>query len=140
MGLEIGLPPDTTPELAQAMTLAALGELPIIVRLPFWSAYPGNGILDAILDAGASAISTAPPRGALPGRDGPLVTGRLYGPALFPQVLGTVKNLAETDIPLIASGGLTSQGEIETLLSLGARAVQLDFVLWRDGFTIRKDR
>jgi dihydroorotate dehydrogenase len=35
------------------------------------------------------------------------------------------------NIPIIGAGGLYSQANVDTLLAMGAFAVQLDSVLWR---------
>lgn len=65
---------------------------------------------------------------------GELVTGRLYGPGLFPQSLETVRRLAGAGIPVIGAGGVYTREQIEIMLEAGAMAVQLDAVLWRGGF------
>jgi dihydroorotate dehydrogenase (NAD+) catalytic subunit len=134
MGVEIGLLPDIDPSLAHDMIQAAIGELAVIVRLPYEAVAGVNGntsFIDVLIETGASAISLAPPRGALAIPEGNLISGRLYGPALFPQVLAVVVKLAEFDLPVIAAGGVYSQKDAETLLAAGATAVQLDAVLWR---------
>jgi dihydroorotate dehydrogenase (NAD+) catalytic subunit len=133
IGVEVGLPPDVDPGLAHEMALAALGELFLIVRVPFEHADHAE-LLDAIVKAGASAVSLAPPRGALPGANGVLVTGRLYGPGLLPQALVKVQAIGEFGIPVIASAGVYQQRDVESLLNVGAVAVQLDSVLWRGGW------
>jgi dihydroorotate dehydrogenase (NAD+) catalytic subunit len=134
MGVEIGLPPDIDPSPAHDMIQAAIGELAVIVRLPFeavaW-ANENNSLLDALIGTGASAVSLAPARGTLAIPDGNLISGRLYGPALFPQVLAAVLKVAEFGLPVIAAGGVYSQKDADILLAAGATAVQLDAVLWR---------
>jgi hypothetical protein len=134
MGIEIGLPPDIDPSQLQELVQAAIGELAVIVRLPF-EAVAGTRantpLLDTLTGSGASAISLAPPRGTLATPDGNLISGRLYGPSLFPLVLAAVVKLAGFGLPVIAAGGVYSQNDIEILLSAGATAVQLDAVLWR---------
>jgi dihydroorotate dehydrogenase (NAD+) catalytic subunit len=137
MGVEIGLRPGIDPDLVHEMGMAAVGELASIIRLPFDSVSGVNvnaKLLDTVIATGASAVSLAPPRGTLVGADGSLVSGRLFGPGLFPQTLAAVKILAEMDIPTIGGGGVYSRAEVETLLAAGAVAVQLDAVLWRGGF------
>jgi dihydroorotate dehydrogenase (NAD+) catalytic subunit len=137
MGVEIGLRPDIDPGLVHEMGMAAVGELASIIRLPFGSVSGAHGnskLFDAVIDTGASAVSLAPPRGPLVGADGALVSGRLFGPGLYPQTLAVVRKLAEMDIPTIGGGGIYSRAEAETMLASGAVAVQLDTVLWRGGF------
>ena len=137
MGIELGLPPGVDPDLAHDMALAAVGELALIVRIPF-EQIPASGadwpLLDALHQAGTNAISLAPPRGLLPDHQGSLVSGRLYGSAFFPQSLSAVNRLAEADIPIIASGGVYTQEDITAMLTAGAAAVQIDVALWRDGY------
>jgi dihydroorotate dehydrogenase (NAD+) catalytic subunit len=131
MGVEVSLPTDIDPGMAHEMTFAVLGELPVIIRLPFEEVLPNADVLDAITDAGASAVSIAPPRGSLPDEKGGTVTGRLYGPGLLPQALSRLKILMKTGIPVIGSGGIYTKKDVETILEIGALAVQLDSVLWR---------
>jgi dihydroorotate dehydrogenase (NAD+) catalytic subunit len=133
IGVEVGLPPDVDPGQAYELALAAMGELSAIIRIPFERA-DHTQLLDAVIEAGASAVSLAPPRGALPDEDGTLVAGRLYGPGLFPQALAKVAEIAGSGIPVIGSGGVYDRGNVEALLSAGAGAVQLDSVLWQGGW------
>jgi dihydroorotate dehydrogenase (NAD+) catalytic subunit len=127
-GLEVGLAADTDPADAQAFTQAASGELPVIVRLPLERSLELAG---AVLEYGAAAVSLGPPRGALLDAGGERVSGRLYGPAIFPLALQAVSRLAEAGLPVIASGGVYSSRDAEAMLAAGALAVQLDSVLWR---------
>jgi dihydroorotate dehydrogenase len=63
-----------------------------------------------------------------------MVSGRLYGPGLFPQAAAAVLKMAALGIPAIGAGGIYSREQADKLLSAGAVAVQLDGVLWRGGF------
>ena len=127
MGVEIGLPPQVDPDSAARFVEAALGEILVIVRLPFEQAL---SLAPVILAAGAAAGSLGAPRGALPDLDGNLVEGRLYGPVVFPQMLHLVRCLSSLDLPIIAAGGIYTQTDIEAVLAAGAAAVQLDAALW----------
>lgn len=127
-GLEIGLPVDVEPAEAQAFTRAASGELPVIVRLPLERALQ---LAEGILNAGAAAISLGAPRGAMPDPENGLVSGRLFGPAIFPLALQVVKSLGRAGLPVIGSGGIYQADQVEAMLAAGAIAVQLDAVLWR---------
>ncbi|MFH1634618.1 MAG: hypothetical protein ABIG63_11515 [Chloroflexota bacterium] len=131
MGVEIGLPPDGDADLAYGLAAAAVGELPVIVRVPFKCCAE---IAEAVAETGVSAVSLAAPRGTLTGQDGNLVSGRLYGPAVFALALGAVRKLAGLGIPLIGAGGVYRQADVDAMLAAGAMAVQLDAVLWRGGF------
>jgi dihydroorotate dehydrogenase (NAD+) catalytic subunit len=134
-GVEIGLPPEVDQAAVRAFAMAAAGELPVVLRLPFERAAELAGRLAGVLaESGTAAISLAPPRGALRGPSGGLVHGRLYGPAVFPLALAAVRALAQAGVPVIGSGGVYSPEDYEAMLGAGAIAVQLDAVLWRGGF------
>ncbi len=134
VGIELGLPPNIEPGLAYQMAMAAVGELAIIVRIPFeqaCGANPDQSLFDALAQAGINALSLAPARGTLPDAQGAPVSGRLYGPAMFPQALAAVMRLSGLGLPFIAAGGVYTSPDIDAMLSAGAVAVQLDAVLWR---------
>ncbi|MCC6145988.1 MAG: hypothetical protein IT308_00315 [Anaerolineaceae bacterium] len=126
--VEIGLPPGVCPAEAQILVQAALGELPVVAAVPLTEASEAR--LSALIQAGASAVSFAAPRGCLPGRDGSLTSGRLYGPALLPLALAAVCSARAAGLPVIAAGGVYSLEDGQKLLAAGALAVQLDAVLW----------
>jgi dihydroorotate dehydrogenase (NAD+) catalytic subunit len=131
MGVELGLPPDVDMETAYAMTEAALGEFPVIVRLPLEGAVE---LAETVTAAGADSVSLGPPRGVLPTQDGELVRGRLYGQAVFPHALATVREIAHRGVPVIGAGGVYTPRDVEMMIMAGAMAVQLDAILWRGGF------
>lgn len=123
MAAEIGLPPEIHPEAAFDFARAALGELPAIVRLPLEQA---DELAHAVIEAGASAVSLAPPRGTLDN-----LSGRMYGPSVFPLALRAVQKLADSGIPVIGAGGVYQPEDVEAMLGAGALAVQMDSVMWR---------
>ena len=127
-GLELGIPGDATQEQLQTLTRAAAGELPIIVRLPMERSLE---LAEGAIQAGAMAVSLAPPRGLLPTTSGTLVQGRLFGPSIFPTALKVVRELMMLNIPTIGAGGVYSAEQCHVMLSAGALAVQLDGILWR---------
>jgi dihydroorotate dehydrogenase len=88
-------------------------------------------LASAAIQAGAAAVSLAPPRGSLPSKKGELVQGRLYGPAILPISIRIVQEMKSQGIPTIACGGIYTQDDIQILLAGGALAVQLDSILWR---------
>jgi len=132
MGVELGF----APRLAEDILLLALemcqGELPLIVNLSEEQVFSLGA---RCLSAGAAALSLAAPRGALPLPGGGSLTGRLFGPALFPRTLLTVREAARAGFPLIASGGVYSQKNANALQEAGALAVGLDAVLWQGEFS-----
>jgi dihydroorotate dehydrogenase (NAD+) catalytic subunit len=127
-GIEVGLAAEVDRLSAQAFTAASLGELPVIVRVPLERAYD---LAPAVMRAGASAVSLGPPRGGLPSPESRLISGRMYGPATFPQALETVKALVRLGISVIGAGGVYQPADVEAMLSAGAIAVQIDTALWR---------
>lgn len=129
--VEIGLPPDASPDEAVTLAASAAGELPVIVRLPVEQAEMLAAAITANMDE--VIFSLAPPRGALPVNGG-LRHGRLYGPGIFPHTLFAVEKLARRGYRVIGSGGVYSQDSGRAMLAAGAIAVQLDSVLWRGGF------
>ncbi|OGO42272.1 MAG: hypothetical protein A2W36_07150 [Chloroflexi bacterium RBG_16_58_14] len=128
IGIELGLPKEADGKVVRAFSEAALGELPVIIRLPLERAVETAA---QAIQGGAAALSLGAPRGAFPARAGNLIQGRLYGPALFPHALMVVKEISQAGLPVIGAGGLYSQEQCEAVLSAGALAVQLDSILWR---------
>lgn len=140
LGVELGLAEDALPEDALDLVAAASaeGDLPVIARVPFSRA---AALIPHLREAGADALTlTAPPRAVLPLDDVPdadalpvLVRGRLYGPAVFPLMLGVLGRWArEADLPIIARGGIAAAADARACLALGAVAVQVDAAVWRD--------
>ncbi len=127
-GLEVGVQADASSEWVVSLTQAAAGELPVIMCLPFERAAE---LAVGAIKAGAMAISLAPPRGVLPGLNGEILHGRLYGPPVLPMALKLVEDLVRAGIPTIGCGGVYRQDDCQAMLELGAMAVQLDAVLWR---------
>jgi dihydroorotate dehydrogenase (NAD+) catalytic subunit len=127
--LELGVSSEVNAAIVAEFTQATRGELPVIVRLPLERAVE---LAESTMQAGAAAISLAPPRGLLPTESGDLVQGRLYGPATFPMALMIVRALKQQGVPVIGAGGVYTQAQVSGMLSAGAVAVQLDSVLWRD--------
>ena len=127
LAVELGLAPKLSDDILVLGVEMCLGELPLIVNLP---AERLLGLGPRLMDAGAAALSLAAPRGTLLGRDGSLVSGRLYGPSLFPQALEIVKAAARLGLPVIASNGISSGLNSIQMLQAGAMAFQLDTFLW----------
>jgi len=141
MGVEIGIPPGSEPDLVFEMVQAAVGELAVIVRIPLEDVHHisrRSHWSDIFKDSRIDAISMAPQRGCMSGAQNNLISGRLYGPSQFPHILAAVENLLDTGIPVIAGGGVYNKRDIKVLLGLGVTAVQLDTVLWRGGTQISK--
>jgi dihydroorotate dehydrogenase (NAD+) catalytic subunit len=130
MGVEIGLSHEVDANTAALYIQAATGELPLVARLPMERA---RDLIYALAGLEVAAVSLGPPRGALLNPQGEIIHGRLYGPAVFPQALATLKAISQVGVPVIGAGGIYNPQDIQAMQDAGAMAVQLDAVLWRDG-------
>ena len=89
--VELGFAPGLAGDIILIALEMSLGELPLIVSLAWDQVLTASA--RASMQAGAVAISLSAPRGTLPAgapEDEKLVSGRLYGPSLFPQALDIV--------------------------------------------------
>lgn len=132
VAIEIGIADSSSPRDVQAILTAVTShvELPVLVRLPLYTA---SILTTAAVNGGAGALTlAAPPRGtARDPASGQLVGGRLYGPWLKPLALRTVGQIArEVSIPVIGCGGIHTPDDARDFIEAGARAIQLDSVLW----------
>lgn len=64
-----------------------------------------------------------------------VITGRLYGPSLFPKSLETIYSAVKIGLPIIGAGGIYSKEYADAMLSVGALAVQVDAALWNPAST-----
>lgn len=131
MAVELGFAPLLADDILLLTLEMCLGELPLIFCLPREQAL---SLGPRLVEAGADAISIAAPRGAL--MTDHLITGRLFGPSLFPQSLEIVQNAAKLGLPVVGAGGVWSKENAEAMLSAGALAVQVDAALWNPAFTL----
>jgi dihydroorotate dehydrogenase (NAD+) catalytic subunit len=142
MAVEFGFAPLLATDIILLTLEMGLGELPLIFSLPVEQVLT---LGPRLVQEGAQAISIATPRGALsltpspsPAGSRGLITGRLYGPSLFPHTLETVYSAARIGLPIIGAGGVWSKENAEAMLSAGALAVQVDAALWNPAFSIYK--
>jgi dihydroorotate dehydrogenase len=117
--------------MAFDLVQAAVGELPLIVRVPMEIA---GEITQALVESPLTAVSLAPPRGTLIDKHGGTVRGRLFGPAVFPLALAHVQDVVECGVPVIAAGGVYEPWQAEALMEAGAIGVQLEAVFWIFGW------
>jgi dihydroorotate dehydrogenase len=144
--VELGFAPQLADDIILLTVEICLGELPLIASLPVEQVL---SLGPRAMQEGAAAISLAAPRGMLaltlrqaqggahgpsPEGGGEHVTGRLNGPALFPQGLLTVRDAVRANIPIIGAGGIGSKENAGAMLAAGALAVQIDASLWKAGF------
>ena len=125
MAVELGFAPLLADDIILLTLEMCLGELPLIFSLPVEQVL---SLGPKLVQAGAEAISISPPRGAL--TTDHLITGRLFGPSLFPRTLETVHSAAKLGIPIIGAGGVWTKENADAMLSVGALAVQVDAALW----------
>ena len=128
LAVELGLPPDCTPDTLAGFMAAAVGELTVI---PCLNPDQVPVLLPALKELNPAAVHLTQPRGTLPGPNDELVTGRLYGPAVFPQMLKAARTLVDAGLQVIADGGGNEPWQAEALLSVGVTAVGLAEVLWK---------
>jgi dihydroorotate dehydrogenase (NAD+) catalytic subunit len=139
MAAELGFAPLLADDIILLTLEMCLGELPLIFSLPVDQVLP---LGPRLVQSGAQAISISAPRGALSSAhtaSAPetyhLVTGRLYGPSLFPLTLETVHSASKLGLPIIGAGGVWTLQNAEAMISAGALAVQIDAALWNPAFT-----
>lgn len=130
MAVELGFAPLLSNDIILLTSEMCLGELPLIFSLPIEQVLT---LGPRLIQDGAQAISIATPRGAL--LTDHLITGRLYGPSLFPQSLETVFSAVKIGLPIIGAGGVWSKENADAMLSVGALAVQMDAALWNPAST-----
>jgi len=128
--IELGFAPLLAADIILMAVEMSLGELPLIVNLPFEQVLT---LGPRVIQIGAVAVSFAAPRGALPKGEA-MITGRLFGPSLFPQSLDVVRNAVKLGLPVIGGCGVYSQENASAMLQAGALAVQVDTVLWKNGW------
>jgi len=127
MAVELGFAPLLANDIILLTLEMCLGELPLIFSLPVEQVL---SLGPRLMQEGAQAISIATPRGALAAPNSSLITGRLYGPSLFPRTLETVYSATKLGLPTIGAGGVWSKENADTMISVGALAVQVDATLW----------
>ena len=133
VAIELSVGPEPSAGLARDLISAAVGELPLVARLPFDSALQLAG---AAIEAGASELSIGAPRGRLLGAQGKLISGRVFGPSIFPQALQLVDALSGFEVPILGSGGIYQKKQAQEMLKAGAQAVQIDTLLWKSDSNI----
>jgi dihydroorotate dehydrogenase len=147
--VELGFAPLLADDIILLTIEMSLGELPLIVSLPIEQVL---SLGPRVIQEGAAAVGLAAPRGMLDVALSPLkgdalgtssakgqesfVTGRLNGPALFPQALLTVRDAVGANLPVIGAGGVGTKENADAMLSVGALAVQVDASLWRGNLSI----
>ena len=127
IGIELGLPPGCEPPDLSTILSAGVGELPLI---PCLEPEQVPLLRDSLQDMQPAMVHLVEPRGALPGAGGELVSGRLYGPAIFPVMLKAAQVLVSEGMRVMANGGITARWQVNALMEIGVSAAGLGSVLW----------
>jgi len=134
-GIEL-LPPDEVDGARLGTLVRTIDrscELPVWVKLPLAKA---AALARAACEAGAVGlvVGQAPTGVALRHINDTVqpVTGALYGPLVFLQMLQALLEVAGLGLPaaLIACGGIHTQEQVQQALAAGARAVQIESAVW----------
>lgn len=143
--IELGFPTNISSGRALDLVDAAReSDLPIIAKVPFERA---DQLAPRLAHHGVDALTLmAPPRAVLPLVSSDLASpvarylrGRLYGRPLFPLLLNALSRWAgKLDCAVIACGGIGTPEEALACINLGAAAVQIDALLWRDPWLLNE--
>lgn len=127
MAVQLGFAPLLSDDIILLNLEMCLGELPLIFALPHEQILSLGAKL---IQAGASAISIASPRGTIYDENKNIISGRMYGRSLFPRSLDIVRSAGMIGLPIIGAGGVWSDADVESMLAVGAMAVETDIKLW----------
>lgn len=126
--LELGLPPGIGTKKQLELIRAAVGELPIFVCQPLDEI--NRSLIDQLPVLGDIGVVITAPRGVLM-QKGKTISGRLFGPALYPSALAALCRLCGAGLPIVAGCGIYSIEQGEEALATGAAAVQVDGWCWQ---------
>ena len=148
MAVELGFAPLLADDLLLLTLEMALGEVPLIFSLPIEQVLRFGSPIDPGRRTGhqhrhtARRTTSPSPIRAERSASGDeagrgvrvrVITGRLYGPSLFPRTLEIVYSAARLGLPIIGAGGVWSKENADAMLAAGALAVQVDAELWSPG-------
>ncbi len=129
VAIELGIDNSLNQEEVGNILQAAMGELPIILNLPYEFVY--QDWLKKILFPEIVAISIQAPKGVLK-YDGEYAHGRLYGNSIFPLTLNAVQQLSSLEKPIFAGVGALCEHQISIILETGASNFQAHELIWRN--------
>lgn len=116
-------------EETQTMIKAALGELPIILSLPFELIF--MDWIGDLLEPEIIAVSVQAPRGSIFNHS-KIVQGRMFGPSMLPLTIRAINHLSHLDTVVIAGVGALSKENIQLIFHAGAQYFQPHELIWRD--------
>jgi len=132
-GIELGVPQQALPSDLKVwlQALQTDCDLPLLVKLPL--GYSLEFIEVAETQAVDTLVIGVPHLASTGSLTGELVNGWMMGAGLFGLLLQELHLLYnQTQLPLVATGGIHTLAEAETLLSAGALAVQIDSLVFRE--------
>lgn len=127
MAVQLGFAPLLSDDIILLNLEMCLGELPLIFALPHEQIL---SLGPRLIQEGASAISISSPRGAVVHENKKLITGRMYGRSLFPRSLDIVRSAGMIGLPIIGAGGVWTDADAQSMLEVGAMAVETDTKFW----------
>jgi len=127
--IELGIDNSLKEADIEANIQAVMGELPIILSLPF--EYVFLDWLERILIPEIVAISIQAPRGVLLHND-QYIHGRLFGSSIFPLTLHAVQHLSSFEKPIFAGAGVLHESQLSRLFDMGAHNFQGHELIWRN--------
>ena len=116
--------------VAAVQAVRSVTPRPILAMLRYEE--PPVATAQAMAAAGVDAIVlTQPPRAAAPTDNG--WDGSLLGPAVFPFVLQSLRDLADVvHLPRVILGGITTPVAARAVFDAGANVIMIDAVRWGD--------
>lgn len=126
--IELGFAPGLSGREQLDLAAYAVGELPLYICLALDDLNPS--VLEKLPGLGAAGLVISAPYGMVFSR-GRQVKGRLYGPALHPQLLAALSDLRGYGLPVLAGCGVYSLEQGQAALACGASAVQIDGWYWK---------
>jgi hypothetical protein len=124
---QLELPRRSSKEECRSILTAAAGEKSFFVEIPL--DLVNRDTLGMVQNSPAFGVVLSAPRGRLL-NDGKWVNGRLYGPALYPQVISQLHSLRRLGKAVVIGCGVSSIEQGEQLIGLGVDGVQVDLPLW----------
>lgn len=126
--VELGLPPGLDIKKQVEIVQAAAGELPVFVSLTLDEI--NRSLIHQLPGLGDVGVVISAPRGVIH-QNGRTVKGRLFGPAIHPQMMAALFRIRGAGLPVIAGCGNFSKAQGEAALAAGASAVQVDGWCWQ---------
>ncbi len=129
VAIELNLDPSLKFEDFQTFIKSALGELPIILSVPYEIVF--MDWIEDLLELEIFAVSVQAPRGLIL-NNLKNVYGRMFGPSMLPLSLRAINHLSQLDKSIIAGVGALSNEDIQMIFQAGAQYFQPHELIWRN--------